>query len=307
VADPSHETDLVPILVDGSGRDGTTLAMQLLGTSPEIAFDRVYPYEQRYFNYLLQWSRLPERADWNESKWNLDSLAHSDFLRDTDVVGPIPWMERSLIANSGSQDFWKAIFEAAWTEFSGRAREAMQSQLGDTALSIRYYAQKNAESWDMPADEVPLPEVKIIALLRDPRDIWQSSVAFHRRRRGEGDAFLPLAEGESEESYLVDFIERQKTRLAWLQALPAENEVPIVRYENLIADLPAEAERLGDWLGVQLDAGAVLRRRDGLGEHITATSPEASVGRWKNEMSGELAARFSAAMGPQLAEAGYEI
>ena len=62
MADHDEEAGLIPILVDGSGRDGTTLAMQLLATAPEIAFDRVYPYEQRYFNYLLQWSRLPEQG-----------------------------------------------------------------------------------------------------------------------------------------------------------------------------------------------------------------------------------------------------
>ena len=70
---------LVPVLVDGTGRDGTTLAMQLLGTAAEIAFDRTYPYEQRYFSYLLQWSRLPllELEDWESELWNLDSLAQS--------------------------------------------------------------------------------------------------------------------------------------------------------------------------------------------------------------------------------------
>jgi hypothetical protein len=305
VADRNPETNLVPILVDGSGRDGTTLAMQLLGTSPEIAFDRVYPYEQRYFNYLLQWSRLPERDSWDDGKWNLDNLSHANFLRDTDVVGPIPWVERSLLVGSGSQPFSATIFEDVWGEFSQRAREAMRSQLGDRGLSIRYYAQKNAETWDLPVDEVPLPQLKIVALLRDPRDTWQSSVAFHRRRQEAGAGFLPIAKGESEDSYLADFIAQQKTRFGWLRTC-AENQVPIVKYESLITDLPAEAARLGEWLGLHLDAEAVLRRREGLDEHITAKSPEASVGRWKSGMSAELVARFSAEIGAELAEFGYE-
>jgi hypothetical protein len=305
VAERQHDADLVPVLVDGSGRDGTTLAMQLLATSPQIAFDRVYPYEQRYFNYLLQWSRVAQRESWDGERWNLDNLAHADALRDTDVVGPIPWMERSLIGDPGSGDFWKAAFKAVWGEFSARAREAMRSQLGDPSLAIRYYAQKNAESWDMPASEIPLPEVKIVALLRDPRDVWQSSVAFHNRRKGEGGTFLPIAEGESEDAYLAEFIEQQKKRLGWLQTLQ-DGEVPVVRYESLIGDLPAEAERLGGWLGLHLDAGAVFLRREVFGEHITAKTPEASVGRWKSEMSDQLAGRFSAAMGAELAEFGYE-
>lgn len=307
MADRTHEPDLVPILVDGSGRDGTTLAMQLLATSSEIAFDRVYPYEQRYFNYLLQWSRLPEHDSWDKSAWNLNSLAHASPANHDHLLGPIPWVERSLIAGSVSQGFWKGIFEAVWTEFSEHARKAMRSQLGDASLSIRYYAQKNTESWEVRKDEVPLPRVKVVALLRDPRDVWLSSLAFHRRRQEEGSGFLPIADGESSDAYLSDFIEQQKARLSWLRTLSAEDDVPIVRYENLITDLPSEAERLGEWLGVHLDAEAVLRRREGYGEHITAKSPEASVGRWRSEMPEDLAARFSHVMGAELTGFGFEV
>jgi Sulfotransferase family len=307
VADHSEEAGLIPILVDGSGRDGTTLAMQLLATAPEIAFDRVYPYEQRYFNYLLQWSRLPEQGRWDESKWGLDNLAHADSLKNAHMLGPVPWLQRSLIAGDGSEDFAEAIFEAVWSEFSRRAREAMRAEFGDQTLVVRYYAQKNAETWEIDTNGVPLPQLNVIALLRDPRDVWQSSVAFHRRRKEEGGAFLPIADGESEDSYLGEFIEQQKTRLAWLQAYAAQGEMPIVRYESLITDLPAEAKRIGEWLGVHLDAGAVVKRREGFGKHITADSPEASVERWKSEMSEALAARFAAAMGTELAELGYEV
>jgi hypothetical protein len=307
VADHDGEAGLIPILVDGSGRDGTTVAMQLLATAPEIAFDRVYPYEQRYFNYLLQWSRLPEQGRWDEGKWSLDNLAHTDSLKNAHVLGPIPWLQRTLIAGDGAVGFAEAIFAAAWGEFSKRAREATRAEFGDPSLAVRYYAQKNAESWEIDTDDVPLPQLNLIALLRDPRDVWQSSVAFHRRRKGEGGAFLPIADGASEESYLDEFIAQQKTRLAWLRAQGAEGEMPIVRYENLIADLPAEAERLGEWLGVRLDAGAVAKRREGFGKHITSDSPEASIGRWQSEMSEELAARFAAAMGTELTELGYEV
>jgi Sulfotransferase family len=305
VADHNEEAGLIPILVDGSGRDGTTLAMQLLATAPEIAFDRVYPYEQRYFNYLLQWSRLPEQGRWDESKWSLDNLAHTDSLKNAHVLGPVPWLQRTLIAGDDSESFSKAIFEAVWAEFSKRAREAMRAEFGDPGLEVRYYAQKNAETWEIDTDDVPLPQLNVIALLRDPRDVWQSSVSFHRRRKEEGGTFLPIAAEAPEESYLDEFIEQQKTRLGWLQAQAAE--MPIVRYERLITDLPAEAERLGEWLGVRLDAGAVLQRREGFGKHITASSPEASVGRWRGEMPEEVAVRFAATMGAELTELGYEV
>jgi len=39
---------LSPILVDCTGRDGSTLMMRLLATSPEIAVPGGYPYEGKH-------------------------------------------------------------------------------------------------------------------------------------------------------------------------------------------------------------------------------------------------------------------
>ena len=298
------DAPLTVVLVDGSGRDGTTLLMQLLGTSAEIAFDRIYPYEQRYFSYLLHWSQLPAREEWDGETWSLDSLAHSKALERASVVGPIPWPERSLISGRGEREFWRDAFDAAWAAFSERAREAMRSRLGDETLPVRYYAQKNADSWAMPLDR--LGGVRLVCILRDPRDTWVSSVAFHRRRVASGYAFLPLGPEEPEEAALGQFIEDQRTRLRWLHTVEAELDAPLVRYESLVSDLAGEAERLGEWLGVRLDAEAVLRRRGDFTEHITAGKVEQSVGRWRGEMSADVAARFWAAMGEELAEFGYE-
>jgi len=304
VPDRSSEAPLTPLLVDGSGRDGTTLMMQLLGTAAEIAFDRTYPYEQRYFSYLLHWSRLPTRQGWDAERWNLDSLAHSNALEWESVVGPIPWEERSLITGSGETEVWRELFDLAWGAFSRRAREAVRSRLGDEELPIRFYAQKNAGSWTLPFER--LPDLRVVCLLRDPRDTWISSVSFHERRAAEGDAFLPVPEGGSVEDVLDEFLGDQKKRLRWLTTAEAELGAPIVRYENLVADLASEAGRLGDWLGLELDAEAVLRRRGEYSSHITSASTEKSVGRWRGEMSEDLAARFWREMGDELAELGYE-
>ncbi len=297
------DSPLTPLLVDGSGRDGTTLLMQLLGTSPEIAFDRIYPFEQRYYTYLLHWSRLPTREGWDEERWSVDSLAHVETLEDEDSVGPLPWAERSLIGGSGGT-FWREVFDAAWLAFSKQAREAIRSRLGDANLAVRYYAQKSADTWALPFER--LPGMRMICLLRDPRDTWLSSVAFHRRRLEQGDTFLPIDPGGSEEEMLTIFLDHQRQRLGWLLTVEAERGAPLIRYENLVTDLVGEAGRIGAWLEVELDGEAVLRRRGDFTGHMTSGSPESSIGRWRSEMPPEVAERFWETMGDELAQLGYE-
>lgn len=296
------DAPLTPLLVDGSGRDGTTLMMQLLGTSTEVAFDRIYPFEQRYFTYLLHWSRLPLREGWDEERWNLDSLAHVETLADVDFAGPLPWPERSL-AGGSEGTLWREVFDAAWIAFSKRARQAVRSRLGDEALEVSLYAQKSADSWALPFEQ--LPRLRMICLLRDPRDTWLSSIAFHRRRLAEGDVFLPVDPDSSEDEMLGKFIDDQRERLRWLLTVEEERGAPVIRYESLVNDLPGEADRVGAWLGVRLDPEAVLRRRGEFAGHMTSGSPEQSVGRWRGEMDAGLAARFWEAMGDELSQLGY--
>ena len=54
----------------------------------------------------------------------------------------------------------------------------------------------------------------------------------------------------SREEHLEQVIRRQRERLRWIAELQEQDQIPIVRYEDLVLDLPGTAERLGSWLGV---------------------------------------------------------
>ena len=49
---------LMPVLVDYYSRDGSTLTMRLLDSSPQVAVGGTYPFEHKFFAYLWRWSRL---------------------------------------------------------------------------------------------------------------------------------------------------------------------------------------------------------------------------------------------------------
>src|SRR5882724_11739526 len=77
---------LMPILVAGYGRVGSTALMALLATDERVAFDRRYPFENRYLTYVAKLSLLasgPGRSP------HLDAVQLHDFTDGR--FGAMPW------------------------------------------------------------------------------------------------------------------------------------------------------------------------------------------------------------------------
>src|SRR5215208_5603578 len=90
--------------------------------------------------------------------------------------GPPPWLPRDLLRPpSGEPAMSEYCFDMAWREFSHRARAQQGNRAG-----IRYYAEKHMDTRKL--DLAELPPVKVIVLLRDPRDTYISIRAFDRKR-----------------------------------------------------------------------------------------------------------------------------
>lgn len=231
-----------------SGRTGTTLLMNLLGTSPQIAFDRRYPAEYRIASYLARTaSAMTEPFDDSRHRGVTDF-----FFGEEPSWGPLPFASDAL-----EVDAWRpALLRAMWSS----ASEAM--------LAVRpgatWYAEKLA------VDEASLldagVEVVRVDLVRDPRDILASRRAFQAggTERWARDAGGVCAELMSR----IDELDRDPPEIR-------------LRYEDLAADLDGTAEMLAEHLGVELRAEAVER----VEHHVTTTSLEASIGRWHRDLT----------------------
>ena len=95
--------------------------------------------------------------------------------------------------------------------------------------------------------------------------------------------------------------------MRWVAEIEASGEFPVLRYEDLVIGLQDQAQRLEEWLSIKLDpdaatADAELRRR-----HVSASTPEASVGRWHTELDPGIAERFSREFRDELAALGYPV
>jgi hypothetical protein len=192
-----------------------------------------------------------------------------------------------------------------WAEFSRRAvahtREHDNAEDGD----VRYYAEKHLVSWRV-LDR--LSSVRLLALLRDPRDTYVSIMAFRRKRHEAGQRrfVMGVQPGETDDAWLARFLERQKARLRWINLALQEGTLPVFRYEDMVLDLPAQARRLEDWLGISLHPEAVAKD-DRLRVHVSADTPQASIGRWRTELPAELAKRFHDELGDELEALGFEV
>jgi glycosyltransferase involved in cell wall biosynthesis len=290
---------LTPILVDYFTRDGSTLMMRLLGSSPQIAVEMSYPYERKYFAYLWRWSQLLDREDWPDQLWGPQGLGSLTQLRSSAMMGPPPWRPRPLIRSLPDEpSMAQRTFELAWREFSQRATRAHRSEIGSASADagpVRYYAEKHLNTWKVPLAQ--LPPLKVIVLLRDPRDSWISINAFNDVRGGGG---LGRDRAGSREEHLDNVIRRQRERLRWIAELQEKSDIPVVRYEDMVRDLPGTAARLGEWLEVEIDAEPAARDKDTRLKHMTASTPEQSIGRWREEMEPEVAEKFSRELGPEL-------
>jgi hypothetical protein len=287
---------LTPVLVDYYSRDGSTLTMRLLGSSPQVAVGGTYPFEHKFFAYLWRWSRLLTRSDWSEEEWDTNDLGSILQERDRSLLGPPPWRRRDLMegTDSDAPSMAEWAFEAAWRDFSRRATEVTRVAHRDPGADVRYYAEKHMNSWLL--DRAELPPLRLLVLLRDPRDTYASLLAFRKATKAE----LGQRQAADEADYFRRFIERQRDRLRWIAGLEESRDTTIVRYEDLVRDLRGVSGRLEGWLGVELDPDSVASDRRVGWVHRTADSPEKSIGRWRSDVPPDVTDAISRDLAPEL-------
>ena len=266
------------------GRCGTTLLMQLLATSPAIVFDERYPAEYRFASYFARMSEMMTEP--------FDEGRHpgvtSFFFDEPAQWGPIPFRSDIIDVHSLAPDLLRSLWRG-WSERVSVERP-----------QARYYAEKLA----VPVDAFVRAglDCRVIDVVRDPRDMLASIRAF----TAHGIDGFGRRAGQTEDEYTEEFILRVGASFEHMAAEPTGRDRTLVRYEDMAADLPAVARSLGGWLGVELDADVVLSRRADYQHHITTTSPEASIGRWRNDLPPSEADRVTRELQQVLTAFGYE-
>jgi hypothetical protein len=289
--------ELRPLLLRGiGGRSGTSMLMALLGTSTSVVVEGEHPFEVRMYSYLYRMAHLL-----NESYEPGTDPEPVELFRAVDrsrVIGPLPWDLPGISGSCLAERSFGALWDCFAEEVVAAHGIGIGSQRGTSARG-KYWAEKAAFPWLDPVR--PGRPVRVIQVVRDPRDVWVSANAFNPRMRGLGR--LPA---ETDWDYLHRFARNARRALSEHIRSDRGAESAVVRYEDLVADPWSECRRLGAWLGISLDPRALEELARSHAEHLTSSSPLASIGRWREELGRNEAAVIWDVAGDVMSCLGYE-
>ncbi len=259
---------LAPIFVGGAPRSGTTLTRAILDAHPEIACGP----ELRAFPALAR------------------------LYRDTSAS-----MGGAFAAHF---DFGPEALQATFRNLIASFLEPFQRRSGK-----RHIAEKTPANALYFRELFTLfPEGRFIHVLRDPRDVVASLVRMDWRDARTG-AKLPITasvEGAAE-GWVGHVTAARAAREAGAPVLD-------LAYEQLIADPARSIASLFSHLGVDFSDAALAHHRSfraGAGENETSAAAvarpinDASVGRWRRDLSPADARTVERIAGTLLSECGY--
>lgn len=260
------------ILVTAPGRSGTTLLMSRLSRSPQICVGETHPFEIRMISYWATAVRvLSGKSDYERSM-------HPDHLEgDGFKVGSNPFSHSdhaNVFRNKVLSDEYFSTYvpdqlldlaHHMIDEYYQRVKDDQQKN------SAVFLAEKtnNLDRSTRTFARALYPDLKEIVLIRDPRDLLCSHLAYFRRETEE--VVRQISEAAAE---LMRIRHNESGRVAF------------VRYEDMVSAPERTYRQVADYLGVGpfgelADASETPRFR----VHGTSASPEASIGRWKEELS----------------------
>src|SRR5207302_8300261 len=213
--------ELVPLLVAGYGRSGTTALMSLLGTDARVAMGRAYPFEDRYLTYISKLALLLQR--------NLIQPQPSPeqlYSFEDSVFGGFPWAPPGPTKNEQNHDERPSArewFDPLWTVVVGKARAR-------DARAV-FYAEK-VPAW-VPAFVRRHVSVRTFYLFRDPRDIYLSANAFMRQRQYFGFGRRP---GDSDLEHARNLAYEFLLYFENFRADKERADCMLVQYADLIHD-----------------------------------------------------------------------
>jgi len=272
-----------PLLLSFFSRSGSTLAMKILVRHPEITGYTRGTHEAhfiRYFSrlyYMIKTSHIYSGDHSDGTLLERLEVLSQHYRPDSVLPKPVEFPQYMDLG----------IFRSYYSEFLTNYLPEILADMEVPELhAAKFYVEKHMDGvpFDLTRSMFELfSEFKLIMLFRDPRDVLLSFDAY--RRLGQINEF-----SEDRATRVKEIMRHYRGRLKLYDELP--ERVFLLRYEDVILRprevLPAmlkfldidASERSLELMMEPINSGDLQSRM-----HMTAGSKNASIGRWRKELS----------------------
>jgi hypothetical protein len=284
---------ITPILVTSTGRTGTTLLMSEFAAHQDAVVGDYYPYEIKQIAYhAAAFRALAADADWQRSTAP-DTMLAPEMQR---IVGGNPYNMSALFDLGGPRgvlrDFYQdrlpSGFATLFRDFILAFYATLAAAQGKP--SARYFCEKgDIDDAAVQGARLFFDVVKDIVIVRDPRDLLCSAIAFWK------------LSPETAMQMLLTTIPRL-TRIV----RQAGADTMVVRYEDLVREPIGTRRELSRFLDMDLlgqpATGDLIPD-----SHRTSRGPAASIGRWRDDLTPQQVETCEIAFGPYMQDFDYEM
>jgi len=294
-----------PLLLSFFSRSGSTLVMKILAQHPEITGYTRGTHEAhfiRYFSSLYDMIKASHIYSGDHSDGTL--LKRLEVLSQhyrPDCVLPKP-VEFSQYLDLG-------VFRSYYSRFLTDILPEMLADMEVPGLqSAKYYVEKHMDGvpfgWTRSMLEL-FPDLKIVMLFRDPRDVLISFEAFRKRE------LINALKGGDLDRQVENIMQHYAGRIKLHDEF--QNRVFMLRYEDLMQKPEEVLLPMLNFLGLDNCADALEKMLQPLQgqdlqsrRHITAGSRGKSVGRWRRDPQAAVGKLFAAHAGI-ITRLGYSV
>lgn len=275
-ADTAHPDRAIALMIVGTPRSGTTLVQRTvsercgLPTVPETHLFTVFAPR------LLKTTRLPlVGADLMAAlEWYVSLKQHQ---------GGAPPAEALFQRLDGRLDSLTEMFVAVVSELAGGSSNVVE-KTPDHLLWLRHLATS-------------LPDTSFIAVVRDPRAVFASTMKVHW--------------GQQNPVMAAERWSRDQRSLVAMHDVLGPERLMLLRYEDLVLDEAATVERIRDFVGhgvARTSAHSTVFRDHELGWKARAADPVTAerLTVWEESIPEDTVARIEEICGEQMSHFGYE-
>ena len=304
--DTGYLPRLQPLIVNSFGRTGTTLLMRMLANHPQVVvYDRP-PYEIRGSKYWMHALRVLGTPADGTSQIG----AAMQFHEDARAAGGNPFYSSEFAAMPHVEAWSGSTYLTDLLAFCQRSIDAWYLATA-TAQNIPtsplvFFAEKHFPDLFPRLLRDLYPGAREIFLVRDFRDMIASMLAYNAKK-GSGDFGRDRV--DSDDAWL-DYLQQN---FSVLHAAWRDRGEPgsLIRYEDLIRDPQVVLTGLLERLGLDAAPATVAQllaatHAPELQGHGSSRSPDASIGRWRQDLSSEMQDRILERFSKLLQEFEYE-